>query len=79
MVEKIQKVLRELYKSRSDTFLNSIGCIGYTLKKERLHVSDMHPINQKNGCTHKPLVLLVFIKCFYIMQPIQPIFYKKYI
>lgn len=49
-VEKIQKVLRELYKSRSDTFLISIGCIGCTLKrtvaciryasdkmKERLH------------------------------------------
>nr|DAF46280.1 MAG TPA: hypothetical protein [Siphoviridae sp. ctzCL6] len=42
---KIQKVLRELYKSRSDAFLISIGCIGYTLKKDRLHVSDMHPIN----------------------------------
>nr|DAY24603.1 MAG TPA: hypothetical protein [Caudoviricetes sp.] len=39
----------------------------------------MHPINRKNGCTPKPLVLLVLLSVFYIMQPIQPIFYKKYI
>nr|DAQ53718.1 MAG TPA: hypothetical protein [Caudoviricetes sp.] len=39
----------------------------------------MQPINRKNGCTLKPLIILTFLYYFYIMQPMQPIFYKKYI
>nr|DAQ11462.1 MAG TPA: hypothetical protein [Caudoviricetes sp.] len=38
----------------------------------------MQPINQNNGCTLKPLIILVFLDYFYIMQPMQPIFLKKY-
>nr|DAJ87619.1 MAG TPA: hypothetical protein [Caudoviricetes sp.]DAX62497.1 MAG TPA: hypothetical protein [Caudoviricetes sp.] len=43
-----------------------------------MHATDMQPINRKNGCTLKPLIILTFLYYFYIMQPINRYFLKKY-